>query len=156
MRQQIYLFIAALIMVYTNLSFAAFNLKQFDNPEYAKRYEGLIYQMRCLVCQNQTIADSDADLAKDLRNEIYKMILAGKTDQQIVDFMVTRYGEFVLYKPRIEQKTWLLWGGPVLLLITALVILIWNIVRKNRQLDQKIDQTALKKARLLLDEENKP
>ena len=137
-----------------NQSFAAFNLKQFDNPEYAERYEGLIYQMRCLVCQNQTIADSDADLAKDLRNEIYKMIKSGKTDQEIIDFMVSRYGEFVLYKPRVEKKTWLLWGGPVLLLCIGVLILFINAARRNKQVDLDIDDAALKKARLLLDEDN--
>jgi len=153
MRQHILLLIVALAC--TNSSFAAFNLKRFDNPEYAQRYEGLIYQMRCLVCQNQTIADSDADLAKDLRNEIYKMIKAGKTDQQIVDFMVARYGEFVLYKPRVEQKTWLLWGGPALLLFAGVATLIWNISRKNRQSDPGIEQSALDKAHQLLGEDDR-
>ncbi len=151
---KIRMLLAYVIVFNLNQSFAAFNLKQFDKPEYAERYEGLIYQMRCLVCQNQTIADSDADLAKDLRNEIYKMIKSGKTDQEIIDFMVSRYGEFVLYKPRVEKKTWLLWGGPVLLLCIGVLILFINAARRNKQVDLDIDDAALKKARLLLDEDN--
>ncbi|HFD12575.1 MAG TPA: cytochrome c-type biogenesis protein CcmH [Crenotrichaceae bacterium] len=149
-----------LLLLMLTLSFnqthAAFNLKQFDNPEYAARYENLIYQMRCLVCQNQTIADSDADLAQDLRDEIFKMINSGKTDQQIIEFMVARYGEFVLYKPRVEKKTWLLWGGPMLLLFSGIIVLFRNAARRNKHVDMEIDQAALNKARLLLDEEDKP
>jgi cytochrome c-type biogenesis protein CcmH len=146
--------ILIMTLMWMNLASAAFNLKQFDNPEHATRYEALIYQMRCLVCQNQTIADSDADLAKDLRNEIYKMIESGQSDQQIVEFMVARYGEFILYKPRMQKKTWLLWGGPALLLLTGIILLFWNGARRNKQVDLDIDQTALKKAQSLLDEDN--
>jgi cytochrome c-type biogenesis protein CcmH len=141
-------------LLWMNQSYAAFNLKQFDNPEHATRYEDLIYQIRCLVCQNQTIADSDADLAKDLRNEIHKMILSGQSDQQIIDFMVERYGEFVLYKPRMQFKTWLLWGGPALLLITGIIILIFNHSRRNKQVDMEIDQQALEIAQNLLDKDD--
>ncbi len=141
-------------VLWMNQSYAAFNLKQFDNPEHATRYEDLIYQIRCLVCQNQTIADSDADLAKDLRNEIHKMILSGQSVQQIIDFMVVRYGEFVLYKPRMQLKTWLLWGGPALLLITGIIILIVNNLRRNKQVDMEIDQQALEIAQNLLDEDD--
>jgi cytochrome c-type biogenesis protein CcmH len=141
-------------LLWMNQSYAAFNLKQFDNPEHAARYEDLIYQIRCLVCQNQTIADSDADLAKDLRNEIHKMILSGQSDQQIIDFMVERYGEFVLYKPRMQLKTWLLWGGPALLLITGIIILIFNHSSRNKQVDMEIDQHVLKKAQNLLDKDD--
>ncbi len=151
MKQTMILIVALLWM---NQSYAAFNLKQFDNPEHAARYEDLIYQIRCLVCQNQTIADSDADLAKDLRNEIHKMILSGQSDQQIIDFMVERYGEFVLYKPRMQLKTWLLWGGPALLLITGIIILIFNHSSRNKQVDMEIDQHVLKKAQNLLDKDD--
>jgi cytochrome c-type biogenesis protein CcmH len=151
MKQTMILIVALLWM---NQSYAAFNLKQFDNPEHATRYENLIYQIRCLVCQNQTIADSDADLAKDLRNEIHKMILSGQSDQQIIDFMVERYGEFVLYKPRMQLKTWLLWGGPALLLITGIIILIFNHSSRNKQVDMEIDQHVLKKAQNLLDKDD--
>ncbi len=133
-----------------NLAGAAFNLKQFDDPKHAARYEQLIYQMRCLVCQNQTIADSDADLAKDLRNEIFKMIESGKSDQEIIDFMVARYGEFVLYKPRVEKKTLLLWAGPAILLILALIILVWTIFRRKRGKQPTVEQNALNKARSIL------
>jgi len=92
---------------------------QFDQPEQAARYQHLTEELRCLVCQNQNLADSHADLAQDLRNEVYRMITSGQTDRQIIDFMVARYGEFVLYRPPVSPLTWLLWFGPFLLLAGA-------------------------------------
>jgi cytochrome c-type biogenesis protein CcmH len=82
------------------------------------------------------------------------MILSGQSDQQIIDFMVERYGEFVLYKPRMQLKTWLLWGGPALLLITGIIILIVNNLRRNKQVDMEIDQQALEIAQNLLDKDD--
>lgn len=86
------------------------------DPALQARYEGLTWQLRCLVCQNQNIADSNADLAKDLRRQTREMLLAGKTDEEILEYMTDRYGDFVLYQPRFTPKNWLLWGAPLLLL----------------------------------------
>lgn len=80
-------------------------------------------KLRCLVCQNQTIADSNADLAVDLRREIREQIAAGETDQQIIDYMVARYGDFVLYRPPFKTTTVLLWFGPALLLLLGVLVL---------------------------------
>lgn len=87
------------------------------------RLAALSAELRCLVCQNQTIADSHAGLAADLRREILTMIAAGKSDQEIVEFMVQRYGDFVRYRPPLRLATLLLWGGPLLLLLLALLVL---------------------------------
>jgi cytochrome c-type biogenesis protein CcmH len=86
----------------------------------ARRAAALAEQLRCLVCQNQSIAESSAELAVDLRREINEQIRAGRSDQDIIDFMVARYGDFVLYRPPVKPHTWLLWFGPALLAIGAL------------------------------------
>lgn len=104
---------------------------EFDNPEYESRYHELTYELRCLVCQNQNIADSNASLAQDLRRKTYELITTGKSNDEVVDFMVKRYGEFVLYKPRLSNSTMLLWAGPFLLLLIA-AIAMYKFVRRNR------------------------
>jgi cytochrome c-type biogenesis protein CcmH len=95
-----------------------------DDPVTEKRLQKLSEELRCLVCQNQNIADSNAELAQDLRREVRSMIKAGKSDKEIVDFMVARYGDFVLYRPPVQGNTLLLWGGPVALLILGIIALI--------------------------------
>ena len=94
------------------------------DPVAEKRLQHLSEELRCLVCQNQTIADSNAELAQDLRREIRGMIKDGKSDKEIIDFMVTRYGDFVLYRPPVQGNTLLLWGGPIALLILGVVALV--------------------------------
>ncbi len=91
--------------------------KAFDDPELQARYDKLISEVRCLKCQNQSIKDSNVFLASDLRREIRRLIDEGKTDAEIVDFLVTRYGEFALYRPRTTGKTLVLWLAPFLLLL---------------------------------------
>jgi cytochrome c-type biogenesis protein CcmH len=93
------------------------------DAETEARLAALSAELRCLVCQNQTIADSHAELASDLRREILTMIAAGKSDPEIIDFMVQRYGDFVRYRPPFKLTTLMLWGGPLLLLILALLVL---------------------------------
>ena len=94
------------------------------DPVAEKRLLGLSEELRCLVCQNQNIADSNAELAQDLRREIRGMIKDGKSDKEIIDFMVTRYGDFVLYRPPVQGNTLLLWGGPIVLLILSIIALV--------------------------------
>lgn len=89
-------------------------------------------ELRCLVCQNQTIADSNADLAKDLRRQIREMLVAGKTDREILDFMTQRYGDFVLYRPPFNPATALLWAGPALLAAGGAAALLWSLRRRSR------------------------
>lgn len=102
------------------------------DPVAQKRMIGLAAELRCLVCQNQTIADSNADLAVDLRREIREQIKAGKSDSQILEFMTTRYGDFVLYRPPLKVTTVLLWFGPLLLVIAGIFVLV-RVVRARRR-----------------------
>jgi cytochrome c-type biogenesis protein CcmH len=102
--------------------------KRFDDPELQARYEKLISEVRCLQCQNQSIKDSNVTLAADLRREIARMIDEGQTDDQIAEFLVTRYGEFALYRPRMSGKTLILWVVPFLLVLLGGVALV-RVVR---------------------------
>ena len=100
------------------------------DPVSAARLVKMSEKLRCLVCQNQSIAESNADLAKDLRNQIREQIAAGKTDDDIINYMVSRYGDFVLYQPPVKGTTMLLWLGPLLLLVGGFVILFRNLRRR--------------------------
>jgi cytochrome c-type biogenesis protein CcmH len=104
----------------------------FDDPVLQHRYEAINRELRCLVCQNQTIADSNATLAQDLRREVREMIAAGKTDAEIREFMIERYGDFVLYRPRMTAQNFLLWAAPALLLIVGAVVVV-RVVRRKAQ-----------------------
>ena len=106
--------------------------RAFDDPAQQERYERLIKDLRCLVCQNQSIADSNALLASDLRREVREMMIAGQSDDQIREFMTTRYGDFVLYRPPVSPRTWLLWSAPVLLLLGGLGITTMAAMRRMR------------------------
>lgn len=103
------------------------------DPAVEERLNKLSRELRCLVCQNETLADSRADLAEDLRDEIRVQIRAGKSDQEIVAFLTQRYGDFILYRPPVRPKTYLLWFGPFILLITGLAIL-FRYVKRRRDL----------------------
>ena len=107
--------------------------QKFDKPEQQALYDRLGQEVRCLVCQNQTIGDSSAPLASDLRREIRRMLEEGMTDEQIFDFLVQRYGEFALYRPRTSGKTLVLWAAPVVLLLGG-ALLLWRILRQRMAL----------------------
>ncbi len=102
----------------------------FDDPARQAQYLRLIAELRCLVCQNQSLADSHADLAQDLRDEVYRMVQDGQKDEQIVGFLVDRYGDFVLYKPPLNVLTFMLWFGPGLLVVLA-GIAWWRLARRR-------------------------
>ena len=132
--------IASLLLVTTASAIDAG--KAFDDPELQARYEKLIDEVRCLKCQNQTIKDSNAFLAGDLRREIRRMIAEGKTDEEIADFLVARYGEFALYRPRMSGKTLVLWIAPFVLLLFGAFALV-RIVRHRMALpidDHKVEE----------------
>ena len=93
--------------------------QEFSDPDNAERYRKLIAELRCLVCQNQNLADSNAELARDMREVVARMIREGKSDRAVTDFMTARYGDFVLYRPPLRPSTWALWGGPLALLLIA-------------------------------------
>lgn len=138
-----------LLLLYTLPLYAAIEAYQFESAEMEADYNQLIYELRCLVCQNQNLADSDADLAKDLRRETYEMLQQGKSQQEVVDFMVARYGDFVLYRPQFKSSTYLLWLGPFLLLLVALVFVIRRLRAAGRPVE--VDAGALEDARKLLE-----
>lgn len=123
-----------------------------DDPVAEKRLQSISSELRCLVCQNETIAGSNAELAVDLRREIRNMIHAGKSDQQIIDFMVTRYGDFVLYRPPFKSITLLLWLGPLLFLVVGIFSLQHYLKRRNRTLQefQPLSEEEGRKADALL------
>jgi cytochrome c-type biogenesis protein CcmH len=108
---------------------AAVDPYPFSSEVEEVRFRSLIAELRCLVCQNQNLADSDAELAQDLRQQVYQMILRGESDQSIIAFMVERYGDFVLYRPPVKGTTALLWAGPFILMLLGLVVLVRTVRR---------------------------
>ncbi len=119
------------IFFLSNSAYANDEPVQFSNKHQEQRFYDLIEEIRCLVCQNQSLADSNAPLAQDLREEVYQMIISEKQDEYIMQFLVERYGDFVLYRPPLKQDTWLLWFGPFLLLIIAIVIAIILVKKQS-------------------------
>jgi cytochrome c-type biogenesis protein CcmH len=107
------------------------------DPVAQRRLVDLSAQLRCLVCQNQSIAESNAELAVDLRNQINEQIKAGRSDTEIVDFMVTRYGDFVLYRPPFKATTALLWMGPIALLLLAVFTFYRTLARRRARIEDK-------------------
>jgi cytochrome c-type biogenesis protein CcmH len=103
----------------------------FNDRTEEVRFQELLRELRCLQCQNQTLADSDADIAKQLREEIFKLMRGGKSNDEIKDYLIARYGEFVLYRPRVESSTWLLWFGPFAILMSGALVLLLTM-RKRR------------------------
>ncbi|MGH9970301.1 MAG: cytochrome c-type biogenesis protein [Pyrinomonadaceae bacterium] len=122
-----------------------------DDPELEKRVMNLSHELRCLVCQNETLADSRADLAVDLRNQIREQMKAGKSDKEIIAYLTDRYGQFVLYRPPVQPTTYLLWFGPFALLIAGL-ILLYRYVKQRRELivEQPLSADERRRAEELL------
>lgn len=123
--------------------------REFSDPRQKKIFDELVAELRCLVCQNQNIADSNAELAQDLRREVHTMLQRGDSKKQIINFMVERYGEFVLYRPLFSAKTVVLWLGPFIFFLVG-VLLIWQQARKSRPPAYEPDEAALTHARELL------
>jgi len=149
----------ALILLVASLlcpTVAAVEIHSFDDPTLDRRFRDLTFELRCLVCQNQNIADSDADLAKDLRTEVDRMLREGKTNNDIRDFMVARYGEFVLYKPRFRAGTFALWAGPFVLLAAGLAILILHVRRTRRAAAATLSPEEQARAEALLQDDDSP
>lgn len=117
-----------------------------------KRVMNLAQQLRCLVCQNQTLADSHADLAIDLKNQVREKLAQGMSDWEVVDFMVQRYGDFVLYRPPVKSTTWLLWFGPFAFLAVGLVALAWKVSRRRADTDA-VPEADLQRAAAMLNED---
>ncbi len=124
-----------------------------EDPVLEARVMRLAEELRCLVCQNETIAASHADLAVDLRKQIRLKLQQGQSEAQILDFMTQRYGDFVLYRPPVKSSTWLLWGGPFLLLGVALLTLVRSIRRRRGAASAPLRADQAEQARRLLDDD---
>jgi cytochrome c-type biogenesis protein CcmH len=107
----------------------------FENQQQEERFKQLTLELRCTVCQNQNLADSDAQLAHDLRAKVHEMLIAGNTDDEIKQYMVDRYGDFVLYRPPVQENTYLLWLGPFVILLIGAIILRANIRKRAALLE---------------------
>jgi len=126
---------------------------KFDDPNKEARFKQFSEELRCLVCQNQSLADSNAELAMDLRRVLYKMIQNDATDEEIISFMVDRYGDFVLYNPPVKPTTWLLWFGPFALVVIGLIILFRVIRSTGKQVDTELTAEEQKRLDTLLKNE---
>ena len=124
-----------------------------EDPMLEAKVMAIAEELRCLVCQNETIAASHADLAVDLRKQIRQKLQQGQTQAKILDFMVQRYGDFVLYRPPVKSSTWLLWGGPFLLLAVAVAALVLNIRRRRTLAAAPLKADEAERVRRLLAEE---
>lgn len=132
-----------LLLASFNLN-AAIDVYQFDSDSDRDRFHRLTGELRCPKCQNQNIADSNAPIAKDLRTKIQLMLTEKKTDKEIVDYMIDRYGDFVLYQPRVDRRTWALWFGPAILMMLGIIVVIL-ISRRNasKNTPDKLDTVTL-------------
>lgn len=120
------------------------------DPALEKRVMALSHELRCLVCQNQTIADSSAPLAIDLRNQVREKMQAGMSDHDIVEYMVARYGDFVRYRPPLKATTWFLWFGPLLLLVAGIFFLVRRLRARPREAQRELNDSERARAVSLL------
>lgn len=132
-------FLLLLVFMVSPVAFAKEAVPMAMDPVLEKKVNKISSELRCLVCQNQTIADSHAELAIDLKNQVREMVKTGQTQDQIVDYMVQRYGDFVRYRPAFKPTTMLLWAGPFLLLLVGLTMLVINL--RKRATAVKDDET---------------
>jgi cytochrome c-type biogenesis protein CcmH len=133
----------ALVMLFCAAAAAA------EDPAIEKRVSALADELRCLVCQNQTLADSNAPLAVDLRNQIREQLAKGASEREVVDFMVARYGDFVLYRPPFKASTFLLWTGPFLLLLLGAALLVRRLTKPRPPAPQLSEADRARAAKLL-------
>lgn len=129
---------------------AEIEVYQFTSPELELRYQSLTEELRCLVCQNQNIADSHAELAQDLRRKVYEMLSSGQSNAQIIDYMTERYGDFVLYRPPFNVRTILLWFTPVLALLIGALGFMSILNRRETNADEQLSQKELARIKELL------
>ena len=144
--------ILTLLLVLFSPLLWAIDPQEFSDAQEETRYWALIEELRCLVCQNQNLADSNAPLARDLRDQVLEQLKAGRSDDEIKDYLVDRYGDFVLYRPPVKPATWGLWFGPLVIVMLGAVIMAWTRKRRQRlsaealadpdqeRLDQELEQ----------------
>lgn len=151
MRAQLKIIFALFVLLTMSLhTQAAIEAHEFKSDLERQRYQSFIEEMRCPKCQNQNLAGSDSPISADLRRELYEMIKAGKSDKEIVDYMVSRYGDFILYRPRVTPATYVLWIAPGALLVIGITVLIVMLRQRRRLALAQVSQelSAEERARL--------
>jgi len=151
MRFHFNVFLMTLLLVF-NVE-AGVEIQRFENAQQQQQYKKLIDELRCLVCQNQNLADSDAELAQDLRKKVATMIVDNKTEDEIIDYMVARYGDFVLYRPPFKLQTLLLWLGPFLILVIGVMVLLRFIRKQQAGVVDEVADEQVEKARDMLEQQ---
>jgi cytochrome c-type biogenesis protein CcmH len=148
-------FLACALLILANATMAKEAVPMAVDVVVEKRMIAISEELRCLVCQNESLAASHAELAEDLRREVRKLIGEGKTDKEILDFMVARYGDFVRYRPPVKPTTWVLWGGPFLLLAGGVAALIAFLRRRVKdEAAPVLSEEEHRRAAALLDQSN--
>lgn len=143
-----WLVISALIFGFVAAAHAAIDVYEFDNDEQRKRYQTFIQELRCPKCKNQNLAGTNSQIAIDLRRELHRMVMEGQSDEQIIDFMVSRYGDFVLYRPPIKGNTLILWLGPVFFLIIGGGCIGWIVMRRRKFVNASEELSEVEKNQL--------
>ena len=155
MRKKI-LFSLLISIIMSLPTWAGIEIRHFDKPEQETLYNSLMFELRCLVCQNENLAASNADLAKDLRDEVYEMIIQKDWNEaQVKKYLVDRYGDFVLYKPPMKTSTFLLWFGPLFMLLIGFFILFIMVRNNSKQPITQLDDKSREAMRKLLNTEDK-
>lgn len=156
-RMKIWLVFAFLVlMLASTLGWSKEAVPVAEDPEVEKRMLALTMDLRCLVCQNESIADSRADFSNDMRREIRQKIKENKSDEEIIQFLVDRYGDFVLYNPPIKPTTIMLWFGPILLFVIGFISLLTYLKRRREQIEEvPLSEAEQKKAEVLLGEKKR-
>ncbi|WP_415897504.1 cytochrome c-type biogenesis protein CcmH [Neptuniibacter sp. QD72_48] len=116
---------------------AAIDTYEFKDEETRERFRQLTFELRCPKCQNQNLQDSNSPIASDLRNEVYKMLQEGNDNDEIVGFMVARYGDFVLYRPPVNKATYVLWYGPFVLAVIGIIVMVFLSRKRKKKVDDK-------------------
>jgi cytochrome c-type biogenesis protein CcmH len=141
-----------LLLMLSSQAYARFEAHDFKTPQMEEDYGVLVQELRCLVCQNQNLADSNAELAQDMRLRVYKMLNEGSSKEDVVQFMVQRYGDFVMYRPPVKKSTFLLWFGPILFFVVAGAMVASFIRRQKSESVEPVDEQQQKKASSFLDD----
>ena len=144
--------LAMLALTMSVAAMAAIDTYEFDTEEQRARFYQLSNELRCPKCQNQNIADSDAPIAADLRQEVFRLLEDGRSDDEIVDYMVARYGEFVRYKPALNRDTAVLWFGPLAFLLVGVLALVLLVRRRQRAVNESSDAGLSPQEQKRLDE----
>lgn len=148
--------IVSVLLVFGAISaHAAIEVRAFDSELQEQRYRGLIEELRCPKCQNTNLAGSDAGLAGDLKDRVYEQLQEGRSDQEIRDYMINRYGDFITYKPPVKGTTWVLWFGPFVLLGVVAVLLWWR-ANQRRPTSKPLSPEEAKRLQALLKSPSEP